>query len=99
MINSVSTVKQCGKVCAKCRIKFYTMRKTRDLYDNPTADANELQHPDSSHEVENANASDVAIEILVSLEAIRISSLRSSSSNKISIKIGGGGGGGGKKQN
>jgi hypothetical protein len=30
MINLISTVKQSGKVCAKCRIKFYKMGKTYD---------------------------------------------------------------------
>jgi hypothetical protein len=36
-------VKQSSKICAKHRIKFYKMRETSDLYDNPEADANELQ--------------------------------------------------------
>jgi hypothetical protein len=42
IINLVSTVEQSGKVCAKCGIKFYKMRKTCDLYDNPGTDVNEL---------------------------------------------------------
>jgi hypothetical protein len=71
VINLVSTAKQSGKVRAKCRIKFYKMRETCDLYNNPGADANELQkveqeENDSSHEAEDASASNVAVEILKS---------------------------------
>jgi hypothetical protein len=43
MINLVGTVKQSGKICAKCRIIFYKMRKTCGLYDKPEADAIQLQ--------------------------------------------------------
>jgi hypothetical protein len=65
----VSTVKQSGKVCAKCRIKFYKMGKYCDLYDNLGADASALQkveqeEHDSSHEAEDTSTSNVAIEIL-----------------------------------
>jgi hypothetical protein len=63
-------VKQSGKVCAKHRIKFYKMRETCDLYDNPEADANELQKVEqeehhSSYEAEVC-ASNFATEILIS---------------------------------
>jgi hypothetical protein len=43
MTDLVSTVKQWGKVCEKCLITFYKVRKSCDLYDNPEADINELQ--------------------------------------------------------
>jgi hypothetical protein len=72
MINLISTVKQSGEVCTKCRTKFYKMTKTCDSYDNPGADANELQkvekeEHDSFHEAEDISASNVAIEILNSI--------------------------------
>jgi hypothetical protein len=62
-------VKQSGKVYAKCRIQFYKVRKTCGLYGNREADANELQKAeqgqhDSSHEAEDASASNVTAEIL-----------------------------------
>jgi hypothetical protein len=69
-------VKQSGKVCAKCRTKFYKMRKTCDSYESPRADANELQkveqeEHDSSHKAEDASASNAATEILnSSLQAV-----------------------------
>jgi hypothetical protein len=77
------TVKQSGKVCAKHRIKLYKLRDTCDLYDNPEADANELQkgeqeEHDSSHEGE-VSASNSATEILISgLQATGNHQLRSS---------------------
>jgi hypothetical protein len=51
IINLISTVTQSGKVCVKCRITFYKMRKTCDLYDNPGADANELQNVEQEEHI------------------------------------------------
>jgi hypothetical protein len=76
MINLVSTVKQSGKICVKCKITFYKMRKALYFYDNPGAEVRELQkikqeENDLSHEAEDTSASSVAIEILNSrLQAI-----------------------------
>jgi hypothetical protein len=69
MTNLVSTMKQGGKICAQCRLKFYKMRNTCDIYGNPGSDANELEkvqqeEHNSSHEAEDASAANVAIEIL-----------------------------------
>jgi hypothetical protein len=56
----MSTVKH-GKLCAKCKIAFYKMRKACDLYDNPGADISELENAeqeqqyDPSHEAEDAS--------------------------------------------
>jgi hypothetical protein len=63
--------------CAKCRIKFYKMRKVCDVYNNLGAGVSELENTeqeeyDSSHELEAASASSVATEILnSSLQAVR----------------------------
>lgn len=59
-------MKQSGRVCAKCRIIFYKMRKACDLYVNPVADTSELEkveqeEEDSCHETEDASASNVTI--------------------------------------
>jgi hypothetical protein len=58
-------VKQNCKASAKHRIKIYKLRETCVLYDNPGADANELQKGEQEHEGE-VSASDSAIEILIS---------------------------------
>jgi hypothetical protein len=72
MINLGSTLEHSDRVCAICRIKFYKMRKTSDVYVSPRADISKLQkfeqdEHDSSHEA-GVSASNVAVEILNSTD-------------------------------
>jgi hypothetical protein len=77
MINLVSTLKHSGdRVCAKCRITCYKMRKAVDLYVSPGTDVSELEkfkeeEHDSSHQAEGVSAPSVAIEVVnISLQAV-----------------------------
>jgi hypothetical protein len=61
----MGTVKQNGRVCAKCRTSFFNITKTCDSYDNPAADINEpqkIQHQENNSSYEPEDAS-VSIEI------------------------------------
>jgi hypothetical protein len=91
MIDLVNTMKQSGKICVKCKIAFYEMRKTFDFYDNPGAEVGEIQtleqeEKNLSHEAEDSRASNGAIEILNgSLQATEESPLKQNSCKKRSI--------------